>query len=130
MDIQNVKEKLSKENLTDFSGKKKGKKTILAAVIMVLLGALGLEATNNDFDLGKLLKGDSLQEAKVLRDKDGNVVTDPAFGKATDEYNCADFATKPEAERFFENAGGTRGDTNSLDGDNDGEACEDLPSGN
>lgn len=115
---------------TDFKGSKTRKvgKSILGIIIVLLLGALGLEATNNDFDLGKLLSGDSLSEAKVMRDVKGNVVTD-GTGKATDEYNCADFTTQPDAQAFFDKAGGVEGDTNNLDGDNNGVACQDLPKG-
>ncbi len=113
---------------TDYSGSKSRKvgKGILGVIIVLLLGALGLEATNNDFDLGKLLSGESLSESKVMRDMQGNVVTDGS-GKATDEYNCEDFATQSEAQTFFDNAGGVAGDTNNLDGDSDGVACESLP---
>jgi len=105
--------------------KKKVLRPILLAVLALLLGAFGLEATNNDWDLGKLLSGSSMSEAKVMRDKDGNVVT--SGGKYTDEYNCSDFATQPQAQKFFKNAGGPSQDTNRLDGDNDGNACESLP---
>ena len=122
-EVQNtIKDKLSKENLKPNSAKKK----ILLGVIVVLLAALGLEATNTDFDLGKLLSGKSVSESRVMRDKEGNVVTDGS-GKATDEYNCADFATQTEAQVFFKNAGGPSKDTNRLDGDNNGIACQDLP---
>jgi hypothetical protein len=106
-------------------GTKKIGKPILIVVIAILLAAFGLESTNNDWDLGKLLSGSSFEEAKVMRDIDGNVVT--TGGKYTDEYNCADFATQTEAQKFFKNAGGPNTDTNGLDGDNDGTACESLP---
>ena len=108
-------------------GTKKILKPVLGGVIVLLLAAFGLEATNNDWDLGKLLSGSSMQEAKVMRDKQGNVVT--SGGKYTDEYNCDDFSTQPEAQSFFNKAGGVSKDTNRLDGDNDGEACESLPKG-
>lgn len=108
-------------------GTKKILKPVLGGVIVLLLAAFGLEATNNDWDLGKLLSGSSPAEAKVMRDKQGNVVT--SGGKYTDEYNCDDFATQPEAQSFFNKAGGVSKDTNRLDGDNDGEACESLPKG-
>ena len=108
-------------------------KKILLGIIVLLLGALGLEATNNDFDLGKLIKGEGLEESRVLRDVEGNVVDadspEAAAAKYTDEYNCEDFTTKGEAQAFFENAGGVSKDTNRLDGDKDGEACESLPLG-
>ncbi len=104
-------------------------KKLLLGTFAILGGALGMEATETDYDLGKLIEGEGLAGSKVLRDKEGNVVTDPALGKATDEYNCDDFSTKSEAQRFFENAGGTSADTNRLDGDKDGEACESLKKG-
>ena len=107
------------------SGTKKIVKPVLIVIIALLLGAFGLEATNNDWDLGKLLSGSSMSEAKVMRDKEGNVVQ--SGGKYTDEYNCDDFTTQAEAQTFFNNAGGTSGDTNRLDGDKDGEPCESLP---
>jgi len=108
-------------------GKRKVFKPILMGVIALLLAALGLEASNNDWDLGKLLSGSPFSEAKVMRDIEGNVVT--TGGKYTDEYNCDDFTTQSQAQKFFKNAGGPSIDTNRLDGDNDGIACEALPKG-
>jgi hypothetical protein len=40
------------------------------------------------------------------------------------DYDCADFATQAEAQEYLE-----PGDPHNLDGDDDGIACEDLPSG-
>ncbi len=130
MDIKDSLEKV-KDRATDYSGTNSRKvgKGIIGVVIIILLGALGLEATNNDWDLGKILSGNSVSESKVLRDKEGNVVTDSSKGKATDEYNCDDFDLKPQAQNFFVKAGGISEDTNRLDGDKDGDACEDLPVG-
>lgn len=115
--------------LANASGEtKKIAKPVLMVLLAILLGAFGLEATNNDWDLGKLLSGSSMSEAKVMRDKEGNVVT--GGGKYTDEYNCNDFASQTQAQKFFTNAGGLSADTNRLDGDKDGNACESLPAGN
>ncbi len=116
---------IPKLNVPD--GSKKIIRVILGGAIAILVGALGLELTNNDWNLGTLLKTGSTTAAKVLRDKQGNVVT--SGGKATDEYNCDDFASQKESQLFFDNAGGTTGDTNRLDGDKDGVACESLPAG-
>ncbi len=131
MDSNDIKDTIEKvkDRATDFSGSKSRKvgKSIIGIVIVILLGALGLEASNNDWDLGKIFSGQSVKDSKVLRDKEGNVVTDSSKGKATDEYNCDDFGTQPEAQRFFKNAGGPSQDTNRLDGDNDNLACEELP---
>lgn len=117
-------------------GTKKIMKPVLMGVVAILLGAFGLEASSNDFDLGKLMKGETLQEAKVQRDEKGNVlfdklgnmVTDSTKGKQANDYNCADFTSQPEAQEFFKKVGGVGNDLNGLDGDKDGEACESLPS--
>lgn len=122
--------------LADTSEKtKKILKPILIGVGALLLGAFGLEASNTDFDLGKLFSGSSLEESKVARDdsgnilydKEGNVVTDSTIGKKASDYNCDDFATQPEAQKFFEKMGGVDKDIYRLDGNNDGQACEALP---
>ena len=140
------------DKATDYSGSKKRKvgKGILGVVIVILLGALGMEFTNNDFDLGSMLEGESMSDSKierdidgnlnrtdeggfvtrVLRDKTGAVVPEGAAGaKYTDEYNCYDFTTQVEAQTFYGNAGGKDGDVNRLDGNKDGQACESLPKG-
>lgn len=109
----------------------------LAVVFITLLAAFGLEASQNDWDLGKLMQTGSFQESKVTRDEAGNVLydvfgnitTDSTIGKKADEYNCEDFNTQPESQTFFEKVGGVGNDVNRLDGDKDGEACESLPSG-
>lgn len=110
---------------------------VLAIAFIALLAALGLEVAQNDYDLGKLWETKSFEQSKVSRDasgnvlfdKFGNITTDSSKGKQADEYNCADFATKPEAQSFFLKVGGTENDLNRLDGDKDGEACESLPKG-
>lgn len=124
-----------KDRATDFSGSKKRKfsKGILGVVIVVLLAALGLEVTNNDFDIATLLGGGSLGEAKMERDADGNL-TGATFGEvcgdeAKDEYNCDDFATQEEAQAKMEQCVAEGRDINRLDGDKDGVACESLPKG-
>ena len=137
---------------TDFSGSKSRKtaKGILGVVIVVLLGALGLQVSGNDFDIASLFSGNSLSDSKIetdakgnmvsdgkggfvtrlLRDKAGNVVPEGTAGaKYTNEYNCDDFATQSEAQAFFLKAGGVTSDTNRLDGNKDGQACESLPKG-
>lgn len=139
-----VKEKLTKENLKPNTTKKK----ILLGALVILLGALGLEVSNNDFDLGSIIQGNSVADSKIERDANGNLLQnsagdfitrimrdvngDPvaagtAGAKYTDEYNCDDFKTQPQAQKFFEKAGGPNKDVNRLDGDNDGEVCENLP---
>ncbi len=112
-------------------------RVVLAVAFIALLAAFGLEASQNDFDLGKLIQTKSLNESKVSRDESGNILydkmgnitTDKAAGKKADDYNCDDFATQPESQRFFLKVGGTGNDVNRLDGDKDGDSCESLPVG-
>lgn len=109
----------------------------LAIAFIALLAAFGLEVSQNDWDLGKMLETRSVEQSKVSRDEDGNILfdkfgeitTDKTLGKEADDYNCDDFSTKPEAQSFFLKVGGTGNDLNRLDGDKDGEACESLPQG-
>lgn len=51
------------------------------------------------------------------------VIASPREAFAVD-YDCSDFATQEEAQRYL-----LPGDPHRLDADNDGVACEDLPSG-
>ncbi|HKP52687.1 MAG TPA: excalibur calcium-binding domain-containing protein [Chloroflexia bacterium] len=44
-----------------------------------------------------------------------------------EDRDCSDFATHEQAQCFFLAAGGPATDRHRLDGDGDGEACEDLP---
>ena len=139
-----VKEKFTKENLKPNTTKKK----VLLGVFVLLLGALGLEVSNNDWDLGSIIQGNSVADSKIERDANGNllqneagdfvtrimrdingdpVATGTTGAKYTDEYNCDDFKTQSQAQKFFTKSGGPSKDTNRLDGDNDGEACESLP---
>ena len=46
--------------------------------------------------------------------------------KAERDYNCEDFTTCEEAQKFFRDHGGPRLDPYGLDGDDDGIACEKL----
>jgi len=47
---------------------------------------------------------------------------------AGEDKDCSDFATQEEAQAFFVSRGGPGSDPHRLDGDNDGIACESLPS--
>jgi hypothetical protein len=109
----------------------------LAVAFIALLAAFGLEAKQSDIDLGKLIQTKSVQQSQVSRDRQGNILydkngditTDSSKGKKVDSYNCDDFSTQPEAQSFFMRVGGVKADTNRLDGDKDGNACESLPKG-
>ncbi|HAI62954.1 MAG: Beta-lactamase domain protein [candidate division WWE3 bacterium GW2011_GWF2_41_45] len=109
----------------------------LAVAFVALLAALGMEVSNNDWDLQKLIQTKSFEQSEVTRDESGNVLfdvfgnttTDSTKGKASNDYNCDDFTTKSEAQNFYIKVGGLGNDVNRLDGDKDGEACESLPAG-
>ena len=103
----------------------------LGVIIVLLLGAFGLEATDNDWDLGALLSGKGFDGSKIIRDEDGNINFDgvsPLVANCeVDEYNCDDFTYRAQAQDVMERCGGKGKDVNRLDGDNDGVACESLP---
>ena len=42
------------------------------------------------------------------------------------DYDCSDFSTWRQAQRFYKNHGGPRRDPHRLDSDRDGIACESL----
>lgn len=64
--------------------------------------------------------------------KDAAVPTARAAAKtaaktvAKTDRNCSDFATRREAQEFYERQGGPMIDPHDLDRDHDGVACEDL----
>lgn len=96
-------------------------------VMVLLLGALGLEVSGNDFDLQKLWDTGSIAASRIERDADGNLIMGTMCGDAV--YNCDDFRTQEEAQATYEYcAFGEGNDPHRLDGDNDGAACESLPS--
>ena len=54
------------------------------------------------------------------------VVASPAA--LAQDVDCPQFATQEEAQSFFDAEGGPASDPHGLDADDDGIACEDLPS--
>src|SRR5256714_14839239 len=127
-------------------GTKKIIKPVLIGLLTILAGAFGLEVTNNDWDLGKIFKGSSPSDAKILRDKNGNIRRDAngqivtrvmrdkngnvvpngtAGAKENHEYNSADFPPQPEAQPLFDPTGGGCHATNKPDGEQEGRACRD-----
>jgi hypothetical protein len=95
---------------------------------IVLLTALGMEVSNTDLDLGKLMGGESVQDSLIKRDSSGN----PIFGATCEEnvYNCGDFDTQREAQEVYDTCHTSENpDRHGLDRDSDGVACQSLPSG-
>jgi hypothetical protein len=104
---------------------------IIGAVIVVLLGALGMEVGETDYDMGALIRGDGLAGSKIIRDEVGNINFDgvsPLVANCeSNEYNCSDFTYQAQAQDVMDRCGGKGKDINGLDGDKDGRACESLP---
>jgi len=104
---------------------KKIAKPILGVILALLIGAFGLQATDNDLDLGKLLSGESVADSRIETTSDGTLLIGDYCKK--DKYNCSDFKTQSDAQKVFTTCGGTGRDVNGLDGNNNGLACESLP---
>lgn len=108
-------------------------KVILGVVIALLVGAFGMEATQNDYDVEKLIKTQSFEESKIERDATtGNIINIDNFCNAEKmDYNCNDFKTQSEATTVYKRCGelGKNMDVFRLDGDKDGLVCESLPQG-
>lgn len=101
---------------------------LMIAVLVILLTALGLEVSETDFDLGKMMQTGSFSESRIQRDDNGNII----IGSMCDEgvYNCDDFRNQEEAQEVFDECNWSEGDVHGLDRDKDGIACESLPSAN
>ena len=100
----------------------------MIGIAVVLLAALGMEASNTDIDLGKLISGESVQDSMIKRDVSGN----PIFGASCEEnvYNCGDFKTQGEAQEVYDTCHTSENiDRHGLDKDGDGVACQSLPKG-
>jgi len=100
----------------------------MIGIALVLLAALGLEATNTDVDLGQLVETGSLEQSMVKRDAEGNA----QYGAMCEQnvYNCTDFATQAEAQEVYDTCKtADNRDRHGLDRDGDGVACQSLPAG-
>ncbi len=95
--------------------------------IVTLLVALGLEVTNNDWDLGKVVETGSFAESKIPRDGDGNLLVGAICDNPDFDYNCNSFSCQGEAQAVMEECGGRGNDVHRLDGNKDGVACQSLP---
>lgn len=100
----------------------------MIGLAIVLLAAFGMEASNTDVDLGKLMDTGSISKSVVDRDEKGN----PIFGAMCEQnaYNCGDFATQSEAQEVYDTCYTAEiPDRHALDRDGDGIACQSLPAG-
>ncbi len=95
---------------------------------VVLLVALGLEASNTDVDLGRLVETGSLSESMIKRDENGKAL----YGATCEEnvYNCSNFKTQPEAQEVYDTCTSAENrDRHGLDKDGNSLACQSLPAG-
>lgn len=95
---------------------------------VVLLVALGLEASNTDVDLGRLVETGSLSESMIKRDENGKAL----YGATCEEnvYNCSNFKTQPEAQEVYDTCTSVENrDRHGLDKDGNSLACQSLPAG-
>ena len=98
----------------------------MIGLFILLLAALGLEVSQNDWDLGQLIKTGSFEESRVERTEGGTWLIGEECQK--EKLNCDNFAFQEDAQDLFEKCGGLENDVHGLDGDNDGLVCEHLPS--
>ncbi len=107
-------------------------KVVIGGAIVLLLTAFGLESSNKDYDVGKLIQTGSFTASQIQRDSKGNLLpssVDAFCNAEKQDYNCADFKTQPEAQYVYDrcNALGKNMDVYHLDGNNNGIVCEALP---
>lgn len=93
------------------------------AVTALAIGSVALGATT-----GTALAQDNWWD--VLGDDKVSSNYEPANPNWEDDntidYNCSDFSSQAEAQRFYDEYGGRGNDIFGLDADGDGEACESL----
>jgi hypothetical protein len=109
-------------------------KVILGGVIALLLAAFGMEVSQTDYDIEKIIETKSFAAAKIERDaQTGNIINVDTFcGAEKIDYNCSDFKNQKEAMEVYNRCGqlGKNMDVFGLDRDKDGKVCEALPVGN
>ena len=119
-------------------GKAKG---VLIGLMILVAIAMGIEATNYDIDLGKLLETGNVQESRVQSTKDGIKLYGSCIKGGIDktDINCANFKSQVEAQAKYEECAVQIEKNNSqvknaksldiygLDRDKDGKVCEALP---
>lgn len=96
----------------------------ILGLMVVLLGAFGMEMTDTDFDVQKLVETGSFAESRVNVTDNGVWLIGACQEK--DNFNCDNFAYQEEAQKLFDDCGGVGNDIHRLDGDKDGTVCESL----
>lgn len=101
-------------------------RAVLIGLFLLLLVALGLETTGNDWDLGKLVETRSFEQSRIDKTDSGRWDIGGACSK--NNLNCSNFEYQEDAQELFVECGGLDEDVHRLDGDKDGIVCEALPS--
>lgn len=97
---------------------RRGFAAVAAASVIVACSAGSSLAQDNWWDV----LGDD-----TVSDGNGYSESNPAWeDDDTYDYNCSDFSSGEEAQRFYEEYGGAGNDVFGLDSDGDGIACESL----
>ena len=96
----------------------------ILALLVILLGAFGMEMTDNDFDVQKLIETGSFAESRVNVTENGTWLIGAC--QERDNFNCDNFVNQEEAQKMFDDCGGVENDIHRLDGDKDGIVCEAL----
>ena len=114
----------------------------MIGLIILMLGALGMEVYDYDLDLGKLWETGSISQSRVetITDSDGNALRliTGNCNRSEFDLNCSDFQTQEEAqakynecaEEITKNNPGIdvkKVDIYGLDGNKDVVVCEALP---
>ena len=98
-------------------------RTMAAAISAMAIGAFALGAT-----VGTALAQDNWWD--VIGDDQVSTVSGGSNPNWEDDntidYNCSDFSSQSEAQRFYEEYGGAGNHIFGLDADGDGVACESL----
>ena len=98
----------------------------ILALLVILLGVFGMEMTDTDFDVQKLIETGSFAESRVNVTENGTWLIGAC--QERDNFNCANFTNQEEAQKMFDDCGGVENDIHRLDGDKDGIVCEALRS--
>ncbi len=114
----------------------------MIGLIILILGAVGMEVYDYDLDLGKLWETGNLEQSRVESVKDGEGNTVRLIWECVKaDVNCDNFQTQRDAQATYNkcaaeieanNAGienALKLDIYGLDRDKDGIVCEALPSG-
>jgi hypothetical protein len=75
----------------------------ILAMMVVLLGALGMEMTGTDFDVQKLVETGSFSESRLDQTSDGTWIYSDDCKR--EMFNCSNFSTQVEAQELFESCG-------------------------